>query len=140
LGATDLICHEGVIDRIEDGKAFVRIIAQSACESCHSKGICSILENKEKLIEVKLCSFNVFKPGEKVNLLMNRSLGNNAVLLGYFLPFLLLLITLLISSQFFVEGFAGLISILAVGLYYIIIALLKNKIGRSFTFTIQSLS
>ena len=55
-------------------------------------------------------------------------MGNKAILLGYFVPFILLISTLLILSAFGLpDWIAGLVSILILIPYFIIIYLYSGK-------------
>lgn len=132
------ICHEGIVDHIENNKAFVQIQAHSACDSCHTKGVCSLTEIRAKFIEAEYATGQSFNPGDRVEVIMERSTGNKAVLMGYFFPFVLLILTLIIGSQFLSEGLAGLLTVLVVGVYYLALWLLRGRIEPSFTFRIRS--
>ena len=116
---SERIFHEGVIDHIEKDNVFVRILSKSACSACHAKSMCSVSEMTEKLVEVKTQG-EKFNIGQNVNVIMDRSLGTKAVLLGYFLPFLIMIVTLLITSAFLPELFAGLLSISILFPYFLL--------------------
>jgi len=91
----------------------------------------------EKVIEVKNDHKSVLKPGDRVDLVMTRSMGNKAVILGYFLPFVFVLVTLLILSAFLNELWAGLLSLSVLVPYYIILSLFKDCLSRTFEFKIE---
>ncbi len=91
----------------------------------------------EKVIEVKNDHKSVLKPGDHVDLVMTRSMGNKAVILGYFLPFVFVLVTLLILSAFLNELWAGLLSLSVLVPYYIILSLFKDRLSRTFEFKIE---
>lgn len=131
------ISHEGNIIEVSDKLIKVQIISQSACSSCRAKGMCSAFEMSEKVIEVKNDHISMLKPGDRVDLLMTRSMGNKAVILGYFLPFVLVLVTLLILSSLLTELWAGLLSLSILVPYYIILALFKDRLSRTFEFKIE---
>lgn len=131
------ISHEGSILEISDKLVKVQIISQSACSACRAKGMCSAFEMSEKVIEVKNDHKSVLKPGDRVDLVMTRSMGNKAVILGYFLPFVFVLVTLLILSAFLNELWAGLLSLSVLVPYYIILSLFKDRLSRTFEFKIE---
>ena len=131
------ISHEGSIIEISDKLIKVQIISQSACSSCRAKGMCSAFEMSEKVIEVKNDHKPLLKTGDRVDLVMTRSMGSKAVILGYFLPFLLVLVTLLVLSAFLNELWAGLLSLSALVPYYIILSLYKDRLSRTFEFKIE---
>jgi len=130
--------HPGVIERIEGKKIWVSIMPQSACGNCHSKSYCGMAEMAEKIVEVaSLDDKRTFDVGQKVMVQLRKSLGYKALLLGYLIPFLIILLTLIItlaiSSN---ELFAALLSIFVVVPYYYILYLNREKIRTSFRFFI----
>jgi sigma-E factor negative regulatory protein RseC len=131
--------HKGFIERFTDHSAFVRIVSESACASCHAKGACTAADMQNKEIEVNGI-FTNFSTGEMVNLIMEQSQGFKALLLGYVYPFLILFTGLLTASS---AGLSELASgLLAIGLlppYYIILYLLRKKIRKSFNFSIRKI-
>jgi sigma-E factor negative regulatory protein RseC len=103
---TDSVTHPGIVMQISGHVAEVMILAKSACTSCQVKGACNMSEMEEKRVFVELPPEHSFKSGQQVNVMMKQSLGNFAVFLGYILPFLVLLLTLIISiSVGLGEGF-----------------------------------
>lgn len=138
MSARENITHPGVIDSISDDSVFVRILAKSACSSCHAKGMCSVAEIEEKIVEVKKEDGRGFAEGQEVTVSMQKSLGGKAVFLGYLLPFLILIGTLiLVLSLSGNEGLAGLSAIGILIPYYLGLYLLRNKLKRTFSFKID---
>lgn len=62
------IQHPGKVIKIENNDITVEIIAVSACASCHAKGMCTMSEMKEKLIQVKRPENRTLEIGETVTL------------------------------------------------------------------------
>jgi sigma-E factor negative regulatory protein RseC len=70
---------------------------------------------------------------------MEKTMGNKAVLYAYFLPFVILLTTLIVMlSIFHNEAVAGLTSLAILIPYYFILFLQRDKIKKKFTFRIYS--
>jgi len=90
----------------------------------------------EKLIEVKQKGSG-YTTGETVNVILDRSLGNKAVLLGYFIPFILLITTLLVSSLHFGELWSGLMAVAVLIPYYLLLFAFKDKLSKTFHFRIE---
>ncbi len=131
--------HPGVIQQIEGSTARVVFQAHSACSACHAKGVCSVAGTQEKSVDV-IHDGNV-ETGEKVNVVLKQSLGYKALLLGYIIPFLVVLVSLIVfSSLLSNEALAGLYSLALLVPYYIIIYCLRNTIRREFSFTIRKLT
>ncbi len=133
---SERIVHEGIIDHISSDSVFVRILSKSACAACHSNGICSVSEMTEKLVEVKVNKPDLIV-GQIVNVILDRSLGNKAVVLGYLFPFLLMILTLLVASQFLNELLSGLLAIAVLIPYYFLLSLFKNRLSKTFSFHIE---
>jgi sigma-E factor negative regulatory protein RseC len=133
---SERITHEGIIDHIENDTVFVRILSKSACAECHSKGLCSVSEMTEKLVEVRGSSFD-YTPGQEVNVVLDQTSGNKAVVLGYLIPFILLIVTLLVVSAFFSELWAGLSAIAILFPYYLMLFVFKHKLRKTFSFRIE---
>ncbi|HOW30690.1 MAG TPA: SoxR reducing system RseC family protein [Bacteroidales bacterium] len=133
------ISHEGTITSITDKVVRVQIVSQSACSSCRAKGMCAAFDMSEKEVEVKNDHKYALKAGDHVDLVMTQTMGNKAVVLGYFLPFLLVLLTLIITSQFMGELYAGLVSLAVLAPYYLLLYLLKDRLSNTFDFRVKLL-
>ena len=137
---SELIEHSGTITQITEKKIIVRIISISMCASCHAKGACNMNDSKEKNIEVKLSNTSVYKIGQEVVVCMEQKMGTKAVLLGFFFPFLVLIISAILSNKFIFpnnESLTALTSIFSVSVYYLIIYMLREKIEKEFHFRIK---
>lgn len=133
----DTIQHPGIIEGIGEDKVQVNILSQSACSSCHSKGMCTVAEMENKTVDVtKMPDFN-YKVGDEVIVYMKKSLGRKAVYYGYLFPFLLmfgtLVLVLWLTSN---EGLAALSSLLLLIPYYYILYKIKDKLSTTFEFKI----
>ncbi|MPQ46069.1 hypothetical protein GCQ56_03520 [Marinifilum sp. N1E240] len=133
------IDHEGTILEIEDGKITVGIVNMSACAGCHAKGACTMSDMKEKSIDV-IDYTNRFTIGEKVKLTYQESLGWFALFLAYVLPFVLVLLTLFISTVITNnELISGLLALAILLPYYIILSFFKGRLKKTFSFTIEKI-
>ena len=118
----------------------VRIVASSACNGCAAKNYCVPSENKDKDICVEGFSGN-FILGERVKILMQQSMGFRALCIGYIIPFVLVLITLLMVYQFSGNELAsGLSALLILVPYYWTLHLFNQKLTKTFGFTVQKLN
>jgi len=130
--------HPGVVDRVAGRQAFVRILPQSACGSCHSKSYCSMAEVSEKIVEVGLRGKEQLGTGQQVTVTLERSLGFRALMLGYMLPFAILLISLFgMVSLTGNEGISALVSIALMAPYYGLLYRYREKIRSRFRFKIK---
>ncbi len=129
--------HGTITDESKDSY-YVKISVQSACSSCHANNLCHLTEVRDKIIEVAKNEDSLHKTGDEVEIMMEKSLGTKAVVLGYLLPFALLIISLLIVKQFIKsDGLAGLISIGVLVPYYLVLYAFRKLIGNTFVFRIR---
>ena len=133
-----MIEHDGVIVKSTDNRATVKILNKSACASCELTGKCNLSDIKEKVIDVYTNGIS-YNEGDKVTITGAESLGFKALFLGYILPFLLVLGTLITLTQTgFTEVTAGLFSIGVLVPYYIALKLLNHKIQKQFSFYLKN--
>ncbi|WP_430814742.1 SoxR reducing system RseC family protein [Carboxylicivirga sp. RSCT41] len=133
----DYIEHEGFVEEVNPQHVKVRIVNESACASCHAKGSCTAADLQDKLIDVYQFESDLHV-GQKVMLLGKKSLAPKAVLLAYIYPIILILAALI--STFYLTNNELLAAGLALAIlvpYYAIIYANKNKLKRTFSFTIK---
>jgi len=132
------IDHPGTVRSLGNNSVSVTISADSACSACHARGACGLSGSEEKVIEVT-GRYNV-KPGDNVIVEMKLSMGYRALLLGYILPVLLVIVVLIIlATAHLPELTAGIISLTVLIPYYLLLYLFRKKISREFSFTIKDL-
>ena len=138
MGKENEIQHEGIVQEITNDTIKVSIVSKASCISCQLKGVCSASDIEEKVIEVP----NIYKSyvsGDKVNIILKESLGLKALFLGYLLPFLVVFITLLISSSLSKnELITGLLSIGVLVPYYSILYFIKPYLKKTFTYKLKN--
>jgi len=130
--------HPGVVRKIDGNRAEVAIIAKAGCISCSLKNVCSVSDVQEKVIDVELYpNYNV-REGDEVVIEMKQSYGSWAVALGYFFPFLLLFLGLILFLQLGLDqGLAGLFAIGLLIPYYTALYLLKDFFKKRFRYYIK---
>ncbi|MFA5417927.1 MAG: SoxR reducing system RseC family protein [Bacteroidales bacterium] len=131
------VTHPGFIKVIEPDKVEVTMVSVSGCASCQIKGSCSVSDTQVKSVWIHLDDTSSYRMGQEVTVEMSQTLGTWAVLLGYVFPFVVLLIGLIIFIESGLDQ--GLAGLLAVGLllpYYGILYLMRNWLGKRFTYTL----
>ena len=134
----DIIKHRGRVEKVDGSHVVVRIIQTSACSACSIKGHCNASEKKEKLIDVYEVNAS-YQIGEEVVLCGTTSMGMQAVLLAFGVPLIILLLALAITMHLtnddaMVSSLVGLLSIVP---YYVVIYFCKDKLQKTFSFTIE---
>ena len=132
------ICREGVVRAIDGDNISVEIIVSSACSGCHAKSICIPSDRRQEIVTVKNTRHENYQIGETVELLLETSAGNKAVVLAYVLPLLVLLVLLfscyaLTHKELLSVG----VGILGVVLYYLILKSAGKKVEKGITFGIR---
>lgn len=70
--------------------------------------------------------------------MLRQTMGLKAVWISYVVPLLILMILILTLSAVNVkEIYAGLVSIAAVAVYYLVIYLLRNRLAKDFVFYLK---
>lgn len=129
--------HRGIVDHCDKDSVHVKILSQSACASCKLNGVCG-MDTKAKVIEVDNCSASEFSSGDEVNVGISEKLGYKALFFGYLLPFIIVLIVLLVSMGISGnEGLSGVLALSSLLPYYITLSLLRDKLKKSFRFSIN---
>lgn len=129
--------HSGIVEQIDGDQIKVLIMQQSACSECHAKSLCSIADKKEKIIEV-ISSDPTLKVGDKVIIYGESSIGLQAILLAFIIPFVLIFLTLFIFQHFIEnELIAGILAILVLVPYYLILFLSNKRLKNKFQFKIK---
>ncbi|MCK5277310.1 MAG: SoxR reducing system RseC family protein [Cyclobacteriaceae bacterium] len=128
--------HLGVIKEITPRSIKVSLLNVSACSTCHTKGTCSVSDVDNKVIDV-INSGGRFSKGDTVKVAFEKSLGPLALVIGYLVPFVLLMLVLIISLSITNdEVVAGLTSLISIGVYYLFLTLFRKKLKSTFTFRI----
>ena len=134
----DIIKHRGIVEKVEGSHVVVRIVQTSACAACSAKGLCNASESKEKQIDVYEVNAS-YRIGEEVVLCGTTSMGVRAVFLAFGIPMLLLLVALFVTMRV-TDGDAlvsSLVALFAVVPYYLVIYFMKDKLNKTFSFTIE---
>lgn len=138
MNSKDNYCHQGVIVGIDNGWIDVEIRPESACAGCHAKGICGSSESKTRIVRaLPQAGFSI---GERVNVVMTRSMGLKAVLLAYVIPLsILTILLLLLSSVIPSEVVVGGIVLAALAVYLLILFIFRDKTNSKFVFKVEKL-
>ena len=132
------ISHSGVIEHIMDGCVKVRIVQTSACAACKVASHCNAAESKIKIVDVYSNNCSAYQVGQEVIVWASKDVANKALLLGFGIPFLLLVCVLLLALRFTSEeGIAALTALGSLVPYYFVLWLLRNKIQQQISFQIE---
>lgn len=127
------------MESIADGCVKVRILQVSACASCKVAGHCNASESKEKVVDVlNVADTSRLKVGDDVVVWASCDVANKALLLGFGMPFLLLLgvlvVVLCLTDN---EGVAALAALGSLLPYYFLLWLRRDSIQQQISFYLE---
>jgi len=132
------ISHKGRIVEITPEVTTVEIVSESACASCHAKGLCSLGDSKVKTVQVPTRAWDNYQPGDEVNVLLQASMGHKAVWLAYVIPLIIMVAVLMVLTETGVhELISGIVAIASIGVYYFVLWLFRNKLKNEYIFNIN---
>ena len=132
------ISHTGIVENVTEGCVKVRIVQSSACVACKVASHCNAADSKVKIVDVFCCDTSEYSVGQNVIVSASTDVANKALLLGFGIPFLLLICVLLITLRLTnEEGFAALVAVGSLVPYYFIIWLMRDKIQQRISFQIE---
>ena len=129
------IKHSGVVLSIAGDTARIKILQTSACSACKAKEMCASSESQEKIITAVM--LEPLEVGEKAEVIVREQLAWKAILLGYILPFIVMVavIIFLDYATSLDETISGSIGLCSIAVYYLVLRLCRNKIQKHFSFT-----
>lgn len=140
VSMNDKISHTGIVERIAEGCVTVRILQASACAACKVAGHCSAAETKEKLVDVSCNDDAAYSQGQTVMVTASHDVAFRALLLGFGLPLVLMVMVLvLVLSMSGDEAVAALGGLGILAPYYLLLWLMRSRIGRSVSFHIEQI-
>ena len=129
--------HTGIIKNIQNKTIQVLIEQKSACCDCDAKGACTVSDHWGKTINIESTDAT-FKIGDTVILYGKQSIGIQAVVLAFVIPFILILITLFILQSIVTnELISGAVALSVLVPYYIILSFFNKKLASKFKFEIK---
>lgn len=132
------ISHSGVIESVLEGCVKVRIVQTSACTACKIAGHCNASESKVKIVDVFCSNSSDYSVGQNVTVWASKDVANKALLLGFGVPFLLLVSVLMIALKIIGdEGISALIALGALVPYYFALWLMRDRIQHQISFQIE---
>ena len=143
------IRHEGIIDSIDsDGHVRVRITQMAACAGCKVAAHCNASAQKVKMVDVYMKPTSNPSPGEgrgslrykvgdSVVVATSEAAAGRALLLGFGLPLVLLLVVLAVMLMAGCnEGVSAITALVVLLPYYLVLWLCRDRIAGNISFRI----
>ena len=132
-----MITHKGIVKEVRDHSVLVSIDSETSCSACHSKGSCLVADTARKDIEI-FSPGKEYETGSEVTVMLKETMGFKAVLLGYLLPFIVLMAALFTGTALSGnELTGGLVALFFVGMYYITLFFFRHHLKKVFKFELQ---
>ncbi len=131
------IAHDAIVRRIDGDAVTVALLNHESCCGCQAEKVCNAPGKENKTIRIT-GNYNVCI-GDRVTVTMKLSDGFRALFLGYLLPLLIFLFTLILLSAFSVhELLAGFISLCTLVPYYLVFSLFRKSIQTGISFHLKT--
>ena len=139
MAKSNEITHPGKIIEITPDFTTVEIVVSSACASCHAKSLCGMSEEEDKVIMLPTDPYATYNVGDEVVVCSKMAMGLKAAWISYVIPLAILMTLILVLTSLGVNEFISAISAVgAVGAYYFIIWLFREKLQDEFVFYIKN--
>lgn len=130
------VSHKGVVVAVDGRRLKVQIQSVSACAACHAKGMCTLSDKEDKLIDIEMPNGMEKKVGDVVTVVVTQQRGMQAVVLAYILPAIVVILSLVGLLKIVSEPVAIILSLLSLAVYYILLYLFRNRISSKFVMTL----
>lgn len=126
------------MESVAEGCVKVRILQTSACAACKVASHCNASDKKEKIVEVFCDDAASYQKGQEVRVTASKQVAANALLLGFGLPFLLLMLILIVTLKLSGnEGIAAIAALASLAPYYLVLWLFKDRIRQRLAFALE---
>ncbi len=137
--------HPGIVTAVKEGFVTVQIESTSACAACQAHARCGFAESKTKTLDIPTQAIEqsnnqTINVGDRVTVTIDHTRGLLATWWAYVLPAVLLLTAVVgFSLLKFPESLVILLSLAVIGLYTLLLFLLRQKLDSQFTLIVTPL-
>jgi sigma-E factor negative regulatory protein RseC len=129
--------HKGIVEEVTGETVKVHLLNVDNCAACHAKAGCGVSAIDRKVIEITETTGS-YRRGDQVKVSLEPGVGARALILGYILPFFVLLISLIVS--WVITGNEVLSAGIALGSlvpYYLVLTFFRDELKKTFSFRIS---
>lgn len=132
--------HKGRVLYIEGDRIDVEMTVEGACAACKAAKACGMGESRDKVVSLLTAAASHYEAGEEVMVSIERKMGIKAATYAYIFPFFIMVFVLLTMFQLgFAETVAGLSALGSIGVYYIVLYFLRNRIEKEIIFKLRKI-
>ena len=138
---TGVIAHTGTVVGMTADTVIVRIHdGADKCGGCSIKFMCNGADDDNPRIKVPVRHGEKFACGEEVRLFISDSKQYSATLIALVLPCIALAAGVALAALAGLdEGLSALAGLLFVSLYFIVLYMMRKRVNKKFTWTIEKL-
>lgn len=131
------IRQSATVIRVDTTEIEVEVCRPEACAACKAKSVCSEGGGQGKRMTLANDGQG-YQLGEQITLVMRRSAGLKAVVIAYLVPVILVVAALLVFQTVQIkETVAAISTLVLLGLYFLVIRLLRGRLNRELTIEIE---
>ena len=137
IHSSGTIRQSATVIRVDATQIEVEVCRPEACAACKAKSVCSEGGGQGKRMTLANDGQG-YQLGEQITLVMRRSAGLKAVVIAYLVPVILVVAALLVFQTMQIkETVAAISTLVLLGLYFLVIRLLRGRLNRELTIEIE---
>ncbi|WP_274957772.1 SoxR reducing system RseC family protein [Millionella massiliensis] len=137
IHSSGTIRQSATVIRVDATQIEVEVCRPEACAACKAKSVCSEGGGQGKRMTLANDGQG-YQLGEQITLVMRRSAGLKAVVIAYLVPVILVVAALLVFQTVQIkETVAAISTLVLLGLYFLVIRLLRGRLNRELTIEIE---
>lgn len=127
----------GVVESVNGDIVRVHCVRLSACDTCSASSSCRTVHGKTMYVDVHDTEADTYNVGDRVVVETGTHNGRDAVLLGFVWPLVAFVAVLVIANVSGTsDSVAAFCAIGALGVYYLLLYVMRKRVGRRFSFRI----
>lgn len=132
--------HEARITAVypEEKRVEAEMIVSSACGSCKAKAVCGGSDSQAREVSAYTDHPEIYKVGDEVTISIEQIMGYKAIVLSYIVPLVVMLLTLLATHSRYGDLVAGLASLGACALYFVVLAFFRKRLEKVIVFSVKN--
>lgn len=136
MNTSSQIVHNGVIQAVKDGVAYVSFKQDGGCGGCAARSACNVTEHADRELKVPLDGRQV-TGGERVLIYISPTSGLRAVLLSYVIPLALILVVLTTTIELGIsEPLAAVLALGSLLPYFLVLKAFSKRIKNNISFEV----
>lgn len=135
-----LMEHDARIVEIypSESRVEAEMVVEGACGSCKARSVCGGGESQQRIVSAYVSHPEIYKVGDQVTISIEQIMGYRAIVLSYIVPLVVMLVVLALTHGRYGDLVAGLSSLGACALYYIILSFFRKRLEKVIVFSVKN--